>query len=250
MARVEWDKTGEKFYETGVDRGMLYLKADPFVTGAFVNRNRNTARVAAPTGYSFGVPWNGLVSVNDNPTGAEANKHYADNIPYLTLMSAEDLGATIEAFTYPRQFEVCEGKLSMGTGITVGQQNREMFAFSYRTKVGNDVDGDSFGYKLHLYYGCLASPSARNYQTINESPEPLTFSWEITTTPINMPGGFKPAASITLDTAYMTKADLAILEQIENILYGTQDKEPRMIMPEEIAALLNPTENARMASVK
>lgn len=252
MARVEWDKTGEKVYETGVDHGMLYLKEDPYSEEAMSRAMRKTnGRVAAPPGYTFGVPWNGLVSVNDNPSGAEANKHYADNIPYLTLMSAEDLGATIEAFTYPTQFEVCEGRRTMNKGIMVGQQDREMFAFSYRTKVGNDEEGDNFGYKLHLYYGCLASPSGRNYQTINESPEPLTFSWEVTTTPINIPG-FKPSASITLDTTQMDEAGFAILKKVEDILYGTDTEEPRMIMPEELAALINPpTEpSARMAKTQ
>ena len=249
MTRVVWDKTGEKIYETGVDRGMLYLREDPFseTARARAMSRKMTSRVSAPEGYSYGVPWNGLTAVNDNPSGAEANKHYADNIPYLTLMSAEDLGATIEAFTYPRAFEVCEGKREMANGVIVGQQKREMFAFSYRTKVGNDMDGDSFGYKLHLYYGCLASPTSRNYSTINESPEPINFSWDVTTNPINMPGGFEPAASITFDTTTMTNAELEKLAAIEDILYGTADKEPRMVMPEELADLLSPDTAGRAA---
>ena len=195
---ITWDQTGEKIYETGNDRGVLY----PVDTnGAYTN----------------GVAWNGLTAVNETPSGAESNPLYADNIKYVDLRSAEEFGATIEAYTYPDEFAECDGSAALKEGVYVGQQERKKFGFSYRTKLGNDVQGDSFGYKLHLVYGCTASPSEKGYQTVNDSPEAITFSWELTTTPVNVTG-FKPTSIITVDS---TKVPAAVLTALENTLYGT-----------------------------
>lgn len=213
--RVEWDKTGDRFYETGVDRGMLYLADSSGV-------------------YNNGVAWNGLTGVTESPSGAEASPQYADNIKYLNLVSAEEFGATIEAFTYPDQFEQCDGSAEIVKGVKIGQQPRKSFAFSYRTKIGNDTDGQDHGYKIHTIYGCLAAPSERAYQTINDSPEAIAFSWEITTTPINVPG-YSPTATVTVDSRY-TPADK--MKELEDILYGTEDNEPRLPLPAEIAAII------------
>ena len=195
---INWDQTGEKIYETGNDRGVLY-PVD--ATGAYTN----------------GVAWNGLTAVNETPSGAESNPLYADNIKYVDLRSAEEFGATIEAYTYPDEFAECDGSAALKDGVYVGQQERKKFGFSYRTKLGNDVMGDSFGYKLHLVYGCTASPSEKGYQTVNDSPEDITFSWELTTTPVNVTG-FKPTSIITVDS---TKVPAAFLTALENTLYGT-----------------------------
>ncbi len=216
MARIEWDKTGERFYETGVDHGVLYVL--------------NTT-----TGiYDEGVAWNGLISVSEAPSGAEVNPQYADNIKYLNLVSAETFGATIEAFTYPKKFEACDGYAEIAPGATVGQQNRATFGFSYRTKVGNDLKGDA-GYKLHLIYGALAAPSERAYTTVNESPEAMTMSWEITTTPVPV-AGFKPTASITLDSRTIAAAKM---KAIEDVLYGTTGATvAKLPLPAQIVTLL------------
>lgn len=197
MPRFEWDKTGERFYETGVRHGVLY----PY--------DSETKK------YAPGVPWNGLTSVQETPSGAEANAQYADDIKYLNLYSAEDFGATVEAFTYPKEFEVCDGSAELVEGINIGQQSRKSFGLSYTTRIGNDTDGNDHGYKLHMVYGAMASPSEKQYQTINDSPEPITFSWELTTTPANVKD-HKPTALLTIDSR---KVDATKLAELEDILY-------------------------------
>lgn len=197
MPPITWDGVGDKLYESGVDHGVLYLP--------------DTAGV-----YNTGFAWNGLVGVTETPSGAEPNAQYADNIKYLNLISAEEFGATIEAFTYPDEFAECDGTALPEPGVAVGQQNRKMFGLSFRTKVGNDVDGMDFGYKLHLVYGCQAAPSEKAYATINDSPEALTFSWEVTTTPAPVTG-LRPTSLIVVDSTVVDPGDLAALEAL---LYG------------------------------
>lgn len=214
MARLIWDKTGERIYETGVKQGVLY----PIQNGGL---------------YTKGVAWNGLTAVTESPSGAEASPQYADDIKYLNLVSAEEFGATIEAFTYPDEFAVCDGSVEIEPGVIVGQQNRKLFGLSYRTALGNDVDGTDHGYKLHLIYGALAAPSEKAYATINDSPEAITFSWEVTTTPVSV-SNLKPTASLIIDS---TKVDTAKLTVLENILYGTDSVEPRLPFPDEVAAI-------------
>lgn len=214
MAKLTWDVTGQRFYETGVDHGVLYK---PDATGE----------------YSTGVAWNGLTTVTESPTGAESNPQYADNIKYLNLTSAEEFGATIEAFTYPEEFAECDGSASPAPGVTVGQQPRKSFGFAYRTKVGNDVDGQSHGYKLHLVYGAMAAPSERAYNTINDSPEAITFSWEITTTPVSVTG-MEPTAVITVSSLDATPAQMLALE---TLLYGSETEEAQLPLPDEVIAL-------------
>lgn len=222
MKLLKWDQAGERVYETGIEQGVLYPQSN---TGT----------------YPAGVAWNGLVGVTESPSGAEPTPLYADNTKYLNLMSTEELSATIEAFTYPDEFEECDGSGELAVGVAVGQQTRKPFGLSYKTKLGNDTDGVDHGYKLHLLYGALASPSEKAYQTINDSPEAITFSWDVTTTPISVPG-FKPTAKITIDS---TKVDAAKLAAFEVILYGTAaTTEPvvaaipaRLPLPEEIATL-------------
>ena len=217
MAMLVWDKTGEHFYETGIDRGVLYVQE----SGA----------------YPTGVAWNGLISVSESPSGAEANAVYADNIKYLSLMSAEEFGATIEAYTYPDEFMECDGSATLVTGVTVGQQSRKTFGMCYRTKLGNDVDLDEHGYKIHIIYGATASPSEKGYQTVSDSPEAITFSWEVSTVPVNVTG-MKPTASLVIDS---TKADAAKLQELEKILYGGDDGDgPRLPLPDEIKTLMTP----------
>lgn len=224
MSKLVWDKTGERFYETGVDRGVLY----PQVNGA----------------YPKGVAWNGLTGVTESPSGAEATAIYADNTKYLSLMSAEELGATVEAYTYPEEFAECDGSANIATGVTIGQQARKSFGLCYRTIKGNDVDGNDHGYILHLIYGAMASPSEKAYATVSDSPEAITFSWELTTTPVSVPG-FKPTASLTIDS---TKADKTKLAALEEILYGKDPStpdgldgvDPRMPLPEEIMKIMAP----------
>lgn len=219
MARLEWDKTGEHLYETGVDHGVLYF---PDQTGAYKN----------------GVAWNGLISVSESPSGAEATGQYADNIKYLNLISAEEFGATVEAYTYPEEFEACNGNKELvdNTGVYVGQQSRSVFGFCYRTMIGNDTDGQDHGYKLHLVYGCQVSPSEKAYQTINDSPEALTFSWELSTTPVNVTGK-KPTALLVIDS---TKIDSTKLARIEAKLYGDESSTGAVLpTPDEIAEILN-----------
>ena len=221
MARLEWDKTGEHLYETGVDHGVLYF---PDQTGAYKN----------------GVAWNGLISVSESPSGAEATGQYADNIKYLNLISAEEFGATVEAYTYPEEFEACNGNKELvdNTGVYVGQQSRSVFGFCYRTMIGNDTDGQDHGYKLHLVYGCQVSPSEKAYQTINDSPEALTFSWELSTTPVNVTGK-KPTALLVIDS---TKIDSTKLTKIEAKLYGDESSTGAVLpTPDEIAEILNAT---------
>jgi hypothetical protein len=213
--KIKWDESGKKFYEAGVRHGVLYPQD---VTGA----------------YPLGVAWNGLVTVTESPTGAEPNPQYADDIKYLNLISAEEFAATIEAFTYPDEFAICDGSADLAEGATIGQQSRRAFGLSYRTSIGNDVEGLEHGYKIHLIYGAMAAPSEKAYASINDSPEAITFSWEVTTTPIDVPD-FKPTASVTLDS---TKLDPLKLEAIEKILYGDAEEEPRLPLPEEIATLV------------
>lgn len=217
MARLVWDKTGERVYESGVDHGVLYL---PNNTGAYTN----------------GVVWNGLTTVTESPSGAEPNPQYADNIKYLNLVSAEEFGATIEAFTYPKEFAQCDGSAELAPGVTIGQQARTTFGLSYRTKIGNDLEGQDAGYKLHLIYGAQAAPSERAYATINDSPEAITFSWEITTNPINV-AGHKPTASLIIDSTEVATAKMAT---IEDLLYGTTvgAEIPKLPTPDQIIAIL------------
>lgn len=219
MAKLVWDKTGEHLYETGVDHGVLYF---PDQTGAYKN----------------GVAWNGLISVSESPSGAEATGQYADNIKYLNLISAEEFGATIEAYTYPEEFEACNGNKELvdASGVYVGQQSRSVFGFCYRTMIGNDTDGQDHGYKLHLVYGCQVSPSEKAYQTINDSPEALTFSWELSTTPVNVTGK-KPTALLVIDS---TKIDSTKLAKIEAKLYGDESSTGAVLpTPDEIAEILS-----------
>lgn len=214
MSKLIWDKTGERLFETGVKNGVLYVQ------------DNNGA-------YPEGVAWNGLVSVTESPSGAEATPIYADDTKYLNLVSAEEFGATLEAYTYPDEFAQCDGSDDLATGVRIGQQARKQFGLAYKTTLGNDVDGNEYGYKLHLIYGGLAAPSEKGYQTINDSPEAITFSWEISTTPVTVTGK-KPTASIVIDS---TKADETTLATLEDILFGTDVAAPRMPLPDEIAAL-------------
>lgn len=201
MSKIKWDEVGERLYETGVDRGVLYLYDS--TSGKFTN----------------GEAWNGLSAVNESPSGAEASPIYADNIKYLNLMSAEQYGATIEAYTYPDAFEECDGSVTIAEGVTARQQTRKLFGFCYRTLIGNDVDGTDHGYRLHLVYNCLASPSGRDHSTVNDSPEATTMSWEISTTPMSFTGDtYKPTAVIEIDS---TKCDPDDLTALEALLYGT-----------------------------
>ncbi len=213
MSKIVWDKVGERFYETGVSKGVLY----PAVSGA----------------YPKGVPWNGLTSVSESPSGAEATPLYADDIKYLNLMSAEEFAATIEAYTYPKEFAACDGSASLAEGVVIGQQTRQQFGLSYQTRVGNDTDGSDYGYKIHIVYGCLASPSEKQYQTINDSPEAMTLSWEVSTTPVEVEG-HKPTATVTISSL---DVDAEKLKKLEDELYGTEEKEPHLPTPTEIAAI-------------
>jgi len=211
MTELMWDKVGERKYETGVDHGVLYL---PDANGDYVN----------------GVAWNGLVSVTEAPSGAEASPQYADNIKYLNLVSAEEFGGTIEAFTSPVEFDQCDGTAQPYPGISVAQQSRKTFGLSYRNLVGNDLQGTDFGEKIHLVYGALAAPSEKNRATVNDSPEAVTFSWEFTTTPVPVPG-LKPSAHITADSTLVSAAGFAALKQA---LYGTAGADPRLPLPAEV----------------
>ena len=215
MAVLTWDQVGERFYETGVDHGVLYIP---------------TAGV-----YDSGVAWNGLISVTESPSGAEPSPQYADNIKYLNLLSTEEFGGTIEAYTFPDEFAQCDGTAFPKEGLAVGQQTRKTFGLSYRTKIGNDTDGQDLGYKLHLVYGALAAPSEKAYSTINDSPEAVTFSWEFTTTPVEVTG-LKPTALLTIDS---TKVDEADLTALEALLYGTQLEEPSLPLPDAVIALFS-----------
>lgn len=218
MAKLIWDAVGERYYETGVKNGVLY----PFANSA----------------YTKGVAWNGLISVTESPSGAEATPLYADDIKYLNLMSNEEFGATIEAYTYPDEFAECDGSASIATGVSIGQQARKTFGLCYKTVLGNDTENNDHGYKLHLIYGALAAPSEKAYSTINDSPEAITFSWEITTTPVSVTG-FKPTASVIIDS---TKVDAEKLAALEAILFGSEDEsngDPRLPLPDEIVELMS-----------
>ena len=226
MSRIVWDAIGEHIYETGVDQGVLYPMEDDGTYGA-------------------GVAWNGLTSVSQSPSGAEPTDLYADNIKYLSILSAEDFGATIEAYTYPDEFEDCDGSREIITGVRIGQQVRKSFGLSYRTIIGNDVKNNEYGYKIHIIYNAKASPSERSYETVNDSPDAITFSWELTTTPINVTG-YKAAAHLEIDsTKFTTEAEKAKLKDLENILYGTDASQgsegtsPRLPDPAEIIRTLS-----------
>jgi hypothetical protein len=214
MAALTWDDVGDKLYETGVDHGVLYL---PDSSGV----------------YNTGFAWNGLTTVTESPTGAEPSAQYADNIKYLNLVSAEEFGGTIEAFTYPEEFAQCDGTELPSPGVALGQQIRKMFGMSYRTKVGNDVDGMDFGYKLHLLYGALAAPSEKAYATVNDSPEAISFSWDISTTPVPVTD-YKPTSLIVVDSTVVDSADLAALE---DLLYGAGATEAALPTPDAVIAL-------------
>ena len=213
--KLTWDQTGERLYETGVKRGVLYPQGEGGV-------------------YPKGYAWNGLTGVTESPSGAEANPLWADDIKYLNLMSAEDFGATVEAYTYPDEFEECDGSAEIAPGVTIGQQKRKAFGMAYTTAIGNDVDGSDHGYKIHLIYGAMAAPSERAYATMNDSPEAITFSWELTTTPVNV-AGFKPTAHLEINS---TKVDADKLAALEAILYGTESEEARLPLPDEIVELI------------
>lgn len=214
MSKLVWDKTGERLYETGVKQGVLYPQA-------------------AGGTYPKGVVWNGLTNITESPSGAEATPLYADDTKYLNLISTEELGGTIEAYTYPDEFAECDGSAALANGVYIGQQPRKTFGLSYRTTLGNDVDNNNHGYKLHLVYGALATPSEKAYSTINDSPEAITFSWEFNTTPVNVTG-FKPTANITIDS---TKVDAEKLAALEKILYGDGETEARLPLPDEVAQI-------------
>lgn len=221
MAKIVWDKTGERFYETGVSMGVLYPQDDGGK-------------------YPKGVAWNGLTGVTESPSGAEPTPLYGDDIKYLNLYSAEEFGATVEAYTYPEEFAECDGSAELAKGVTIGQQPRTPFGLSYRTIIGNDVKNSKFGYKLHLIYGAMAAPSEKAYASINDSPEAITFSWEVTTTPVSVTG-FEPTSVIVIDS---TKVDPEKLKKLEDILYGTDapdggsDAGPRLPLPDEVATII------------
>lgn len=213
--RLTWDDAGKRLYETGVKQGVLYPQDD---NGA----------------YPKGVAWNGLKAVTESPEGAEPTPLYADDIKYLNLLSTEEFKATVEAYTYPDEFAECDGSGSLVEGVTIGQQDRKTFGLSYRTSLGNDVKGNEYGYKLHIVYGCLAAPSEKAYATVNDSPEAITFSWEVSTTPVNVTG-FKPTASLVLDSV---KLGAAKMKAIEDVLYGSSAAEARLPLPDEIKSII------------
>ena len=222
--RLEWDKSGERLYETGIEKGVLY----PISNGQ----------------YQKGVAWNGLTAFTESPSGAENTDLYADNIKYLSMQSAETFGGTIEAYMYPDEFAECDGSANVADGVTIGQQTRKGFGFCYRTKVGNDTDGNEHGDKIHIIYGCKCSPSEKNYQTINDSPDAITFSWEVNSTPVNVTN-YKPTSCLVIDT---TKISEAALTAIEDALYGkngedTAATDSKILMPDEVIAII--TENPK-----
>lgn len=219
MAAITWDATGERLFETGVDHGVLYP-------------------ISSSGTYDNGVAWNGLSAITESPSGAEATAVRADNIKYVNLLSAEEFGATVEAYTYPDEFAICDGTAELVDGVIVGQQARKVFGLCYRTKIGNDVDGNDHGYKLHIIYGAQASPSEKAYSTINDSPEAISFSWELTTTPVNVTG-MNATSYLVIDS---TKCDAEKLTALEKILYGSAepDTAPRLPLPDEIKTLMTP----------
>ena len=214
--RLVWDAVGERLFETGVKQCVLYP----------IDKVSGT--------YNKGVAWNGVTSVSESPSGAEATDLYADDAKYLSLLSAETFGCTVEAYTYPEEFEACDGTAQLTAGVTIGQQARSVFGLCYRTTVGNDVDGNDHGYKLHIIYGCKATPSEKSYSSINDSPEAITFSWTVNTTPVSVEG-FKPTASLVIDS---TKVDKTKLSKLEDVLYGSESADPRLPLPNEIVGIL------------
>jgi hypothetical protein len=216
MARLIWDEVGQRFFETGVKNGVLYVQDND---GSYKN----------------GVVWNGLTAVTESPSGAEETPLYADDVKYLTLRSAEEFGATVEAYTYPEEFEQCDGSASIADGVTIGQQARRAFGLCYRTSVGNDIQGQNFSYKLHLIYGCTVAPSEKSYSTINDNPEAITFSWELSTVPVPV-DGFSPTASLVIDAS---KVDEGKMQQLENALFGDAENEATLLLRNQIMELLN-----------
>ena len=214
--RLVWDAVGERLFETGVKQCVLYP----------IDKISGT--------YNKGVAWNGVTSVSESPSGAEATDLYADDAKYLSLLSAETFGCTVEAYTYPEEFEACDGTAQLTPGVTIGQQARSVFGLCYRTTVGNDVDGNDHGYKLHIIYGCKATPSEKSDSAINDSPEAITFSWTVNTTPVSVEG-FKPTASLVIDS---TKVDKSKLSKLEDVLYGSESADPRLPLPNEIVGIL------------
>ena len=212
MSKLVWDQTGEREYETGVKNGVLYPQGEGGT-------------------YPKGIAWNGLISVTESPSGAEATALYADDIKYLNLMSNEEFGAT---YMSPEEFDQCDGTASLATGVSIGQQKRKTFGMAYKTTIGNDVDGNDYGYKIHLIYGALAAPSEKAYSTINDSPEAMTLSWEVSTTPVTV-DGFKPTATVVIDS---TKVDKKKLTALEDILFGSESKEARLPLPDEIVSIV------------
>lgn len=242
MAKLQWDQAGEKFYETGVEQCALY----------FPEKNDTTGKIE----YKNGVAWNGLTKISEKPTGAETTSLYANDAKYINLVSGEDFEASVEAYTYPEEFEECDGSKTLtyhpttgsdvvAKGVSVGQQARKSFGLAYKTKIGNDVDGNDHGWKYHLIYGATCSPSEKDYQTINDSPEAITFSWEMKTTPVNVEG-MKPTACLTIDTTQLEDAAAAKLPNLEKTLYGGTEsgEDPTLPMPDEVAAILYGSNNS------
>lgn len=220
MAKLKWDVSGERLYETGISNGVLYVQ----------DENGK---------YPKGVAWNGLTAVTESPSGAESTALYADNIKYLNLLSTEEFGATIEAYQSPVEFDECDGSKAVAEGVTFGQQDRKQFGLAYKTILGNDIDKNNHGYKLHIVYGALAAPSEKAYNTVNDSPEAITLSWEISTTPVEVEG-FKPTATVTIDS---TKVDAKKLKKLEDILFGSESGDgPRLPLPDEIVTLMKAVE--------
>lgn len=219
MSELIWDQVGQKEFETGVEKVVLYP-------------------LSSAGKYDKGVAWNGATGVSEAPSGAEATALYADNIKYLSLYSAEEFGATLEAYMYPDEFAECDGSAEISDGVTIGQQDRKTFGLCYKTLIGNDVDGQNHGYKLHLIYGAMASPSEKAYNTVNDSPEAITFSWTVTTTPVPVKG-HKPTATVVIDS---TKVSAKALAAIEAALYGTEDKEAYLPLPDELKTLIDEAE--------
>ena len=215
MARLIWDEVGQRFFETGVKNGVLYVQDND---GSYKN----------------GVVWNGLTAVTESPSGAEETPLYADDVKYLTLRSAEEFGATVEAYTYPEEFEQCDGSAAIANGVTIGQQARRAFGLCYRTSVGNDIQGQNFSYKLHLIYGCTVAPSEKSYSTINDNPEAITFSWELSTVPVPV-DGFSPTASLVIDAS---KVDEGKMQLLEDALFGDESNEAKLLLPNEIMEML------------
>lgn len=226
MPKLNWDLSGERLYETGVSQGVLY----PQVNGK----------------YPKGVAWNGLSSVTESPSGAEPTPIWADNMKYLNLMSVEEFGASVEAYMYPEEFEPCQGNVVVVDGVTIGQQEHQPFGMSYKTIVGNDTAGNKYGYKLHLIYGAVAAPAEKNHSTVNDSPEPMTMSWDLSTTAVAVPG-YDPTSSLTIDS---TKVDAAVLKAVEDALYGTETEEAHLPLPDELFALMTAAATAAAQAAK